>query len=146
MAELTISIRGVDRLMAKLGKVQGTQVLLPPTQRAVFRLQRYMAVYPAQRNPKTLYVRGRGWADKDGRVRRFTSEHLGKRWTTKVESFGDGVQGKVGNNASYGPLVQSKKFQAAVHKNWWQTDADAIRDNRKDIVQDFNTSIKAALK
>ena len=146
MSDLTISIRGVDRLMTKLGRVQGTRVLLPPTQRAVFRLQRYMAKYPPQRNPRTRYVRGRGWADKDGRVRHFTSEHLGKRWTTKVESTRDRVQGTVGNNASYGPLVQSKKFQAAVHKNWWQTDADAIRDNRKDIVQDFNGSIKAALR
>lgn len=146
MADLTISIQGVDRLIAKLGKVQGMQVLLPPTQRAAFRLQRYMAKYPAQRNPKTRYVRGRGWADASGKVRHFTSEHLGKRWTTKVESTGDGVQGKVGNNASYAPYVQSKKLQANVHKKWWQTDADAIRDNRKDIVRDFNAAIKEALK
>jgi hypothetical protein len=130
VSDLTISIRGVDRLMVKLGRVQGTRILLPPTQRAVFRLQRYMATYPPA-PARSKYKR---------------TGTLGRRWTTKVESTGDGVIGKVGNNTEYGPLVQSKKFQADVHKNRWQTDADAIRDNRKDIVQDFNTSIKAALK
>lgn len=146
MADLSISISGVDRLVAKFGAIQSARILLPPTQRAVMRLQRYMAIYPAQRNPKTRYVRGRGWADEDGKVRRFTSEHLGKRWTTKIESVGGGTQGKVGNNASYAPYVQSKKFQAKVHKDWWQTDRDAIRDLRSTIVRDFNDSIKEALR
>lgn len=147
MADLSISIRGVDRLVAKFGAIQSAQILLPPVQRAVLRIQNYMAVYPAQKNPKTRYVRGRGWADADGKVRHYTSEHLGKRWTTKVESLGNGgVQGKVGNNASYAPYVQSKKWQAFVHKGWWQTDRDAIRDLRGVIVRDFNYTIKEALR
>lgn len=130
MADLTITIQGVDRLIAKLGRVQGTQVLLPSMQRAVIRLQRYMAKYPAP-PPKSRYRR---------------TGTLGRRWTTKIDSTGDGVTGKVGNNTVYGPLVQSKQFQSSVHKKRWQTDADAIRDNRSDIVKDFNASIKEALK
>jgi hypothetical protein len=130
VADLTITVTGVDRLFAKLGRLQGTRILLPPVQRAVIRLQGYMAKYPAP----------------PARSKHRRTGTLGRRWTTKLETTGDGVIGKVGNNTEYGPLVQSKKFQADVHKNRWQTDADAIRDNRKDIVQDFNTSIKAALK
>lgn len=145
-ADLSISIQGVARLEAKFGRVQAMQFLAPPMYRAVYRLQRYMATYPRQRNPKTRYVRGRGWADEAGRVRHLTSEHLGKRWTAKVETVAGGLQGKVGNNASYAPWVQSKRFQAAVHRNWWQTDEQAIRTHRSAIVKDFNAEIRRALR
>jgi hypothetical protein len=130
VADLTITITGVDRLFAKLGRIQGTRILLPPMERAVIRLQRYMAKYPAP-PPKSRYRR---------------TGTLGRRWTTRVESTGDGVQGKVGNNTEYAPRVQSRKFQAKPFKGRWQTDADAIRDNRAAIVKDFNASIKEALK
>ena len=131
MSDLTITVSGIDRLMAKLGKLQGTRILLPPMQRSVVRIQGYMAKYPAP--PLRSKYRRKGT--------------LGRRWTYKIESTGDGVTGRAGNNTEYGPLVQSKKFQAVVHKRTgWQTDADAIRDNRKDIVKDFNASIREALR
>lgn len=145
-ADLEISIQGVDKLVAKFGRVQALTYLRAPMYRAVYRLQGYMATYPRQRNPKTRYVRGRGWADKDGKVRRLTSEHLGKRWTAKVELTPDGLMGKVGNNASYAPWVQSKRFQAEIHRGWWQNDEMAIQRNRAAIVKDFNGAIKGALQ
>jgi hypothetical protein len=146
MNDLTITIVGVDRLVAKFGRVASLNYLKEPMYRAVYRIQGYMANYPRQRNPNTRYIRGRGWADKDGVVRRLTSEHLGKRWTTKVDITSDGLRGKVGNNVSYAPYVQSAKFQATVHKGWWQTDEMAVRRNRAAIVRDFNSAIRRALQ
>ena len=145
-ADLEISIQGVARLEAKFGRVQSVRILAPPMYRAVDRIQKYMATYPRKRNPKTRYVRGRGWADKDGKVRKLTSEHLGKHWAVKVLPVTGGLQGKVGNNVSYAPWVQSKRFQAGVHRNWWQNDMDAIQKYRGVIVKDFNAEIREALR
>jgi hypothetical protein len=145
-ADLSISIQGVDKLVAKFGRIQAVTLLEPPMYRAVYRLQKYMATYPRQRNPDTRYVRGRGWANKEGVVKRLTSEHLGKRWTVRVEASSGGLQGKVGNNASYAPWVQSARFQARTHQGWWQTDMDAIRIHRPAIVKDFNITIRSALR
>lgn len=146
-ADLQITITGIDKLVAKFGRVQSARILEPPMYRAVYRLQKYMATYPRQRNPKTRYVRGRGWADKSGKVKNLTSEHLGKRWTAKVRRDGvGGLTGTVGNNASYAPWVQSHRFQAAVHRGWWQTDRMAISEYRSAIVRDFNITIAGALR
>ncbi len=125
----TIQIDGIPELFAKLDRVQAIDTLRPPMQRGVYRLQGYMANYPPQ--APTSYVR---------------TGTLGRRWTTKVTQGGDGLVGKVGNNTEYGPFVQSSAFQASVHRGRWQTDADAIQDNERAIVADFERTIQAALR
>lgn len=140
-----IQINGLDALLAKLGTVERVgDVLQPPMQRAVFRVQARIAKYPPA-IPGSRYVRGRGWADRDGKVRRFTSENLGKRWTTKVYRQSGGVVGKIGNNASYGPRVQSKQFQAKVHQGRWTTDEDALSAELPTITADFNRTVQDVL-
>ena len=140
-----IEIRGIDALMRKLNNAQDVNnVLRPPMQRSVFRLQRDMAQYPPAR-PGSRYVRGRGWANAQGRVTRFTSENLGKKWTTRIKESGQGLTGKVGNKVSYGPFVQSERFQAAIHRNRWLTDQRAVDNNRQRIVDDFEQAIQRAL-
>lgn len=143
MAEETI--KGLDRLFKKLGAVQAVSILVPPMQRAVLRIQRRMASYPPP-IPNSRYVRGRGWANKDGVVTRFTSEKLGSRWTSKIESDAGGITGKVGNNASYVRYVQSRRDQAAVHQGRWETDEGALEKERPAIMNDLKRAIDGALE
>jgi hypothetical protein len=125
----SIEIQGIDALIRKLDSMeQVNDVLNPPMQRAVLRLQRDMADYPPAR-PGSSYRR---------------TGTLGRRWLSKVERTGNGLVGTVGNNTSYGPWVQSKMFQARWMRHW-QTDEDVLERNRQRIVDDFEQAIQRAL-
>jgi hypothetical protein len=126
----TIEIQGIDALIRKLDSMeQVNDVLNPPMQRAVLRLQRDMADYPPAR-PGSSYRR---------------TGTLGRRWTTEITRNGNGLIGKTGNNTSYGPWVQSKQFQARVHRGRWQTDEDVLERNRRRITDDFDATIQREL-
>lgn len=140
-----ITIQGLDALFRKFERVQAIAILTPPMQRAVLRLQRRLATYPPAISG-SRYVRGRGWANKDGRVTRLTSEKLGSRWTTKIARDAGGVSGTVGNNASYVRYVQSRVDQANVHKGRWPTDESVLREEGPTIVADFKGAVDAALE
>lgn len=125
-----IEITGIDQLMRKLQSMEDVNnVLRPPMQRAVFRLQRDMANYPPAR-PSSTYIR---------------TGTYGRRWTTAINESNRGLAGKVGNNTVYGPFVGSEQFQAPVHRNRWLTDAQAVERNRARIVADFEQAIQRAL-
>ena len=142
MVEITIA--GTDQLIARLGRVEGANILRDPMRRAVLRLEAAMKEYPPER-PGQRYVRGRGMPDADGIVRRLTSEQLGKKWTTRIKQEGEYLVGSVGNNASYGPFVQSRRFQARVHQGRWRTDEQAMNENAAAIIGDFEAAIRRAL-
>lgn len=128
MAEITI--QGLDALYRKIDSMERIQdVLTPPMQRGVYRLQRDMAMYPPPPTGST-YVR---------------TGTLGRRWTTKIDRNGGGLVGTVGNSTSYGPFVQSKQFQARVHRGRWQTDVDVAERNQRSIINDFEATIQAEL-
>ncbi len=145
MADVTIEIRGTDAIIAKLGKAGATQILRLPMQRAVNDILREMKQYPPQR-PGSRYVRGRGMANAAGVVEHRTSQNLGKRWTTKVFQEGSYLTGKVGNNATYAPFVQSQKFQARIHRGRWQTDTQVVNRLARTIIGDFEQTIAEALR
>lgn len=140
-----ITIQGLDALFRKFERVQAIAILTPPMQRAVLRLQRRLATYPPP-IPGSRYVRGRGWANKAGKVTRLTSEKLGSRWTTRVRRGAGGIEGVVGNNASYVRYVQSVADQANIHKGRWPTDQSVLREEGPTIVADFKNVIDAALE
>lgn len=125
-----VEIRGVDALIAKLGKVQGTNVLRPPMQRAVLRIQRDMQEYPIQRVGSTYRRTGT----------------LGRLWTTRIQQSGQYMEGKVGNRVKYAPFVQSRQFQARVHRGRWQTDERVVNLNARTIVRDFEATIAEAMR
>lgn len=129
MSAVTIEISGVDRLIARLGRVEGTNILRDPMQRAVLRVLRDMQEYPQQR-AGSAYVR---------------TGTLGRKWTTKIEQEGEYLTGRVGNNTEYGPFVQSRQFQARVHRGRWQTDAQVVNRNAAAIIGDFEAAIRRAL-
>ena len=130
MSDVTIQIKGIDALIQKLGKVEGMKHLRAPMQRAVYRLQGRMAQYPAQR-PNSSYRR---------------TGTLGRKWTSKIEQSSTSITGKVGNNASYAPLVQSYQFQARIHRGLWQTDRYVVDTEYRTIVRDFENAISEALR
>ena len=98
----------------------------------------------------TWYERGFGsrWARKDGSVGSAeTSEALGRSWTTEVRGFAAGVRGIVGTKASYAPLVQDEKRQAAVHKrNKWPTVQGVFKDKAREIVHLFDSVIARIIR
>lgn len=128
---MSIEIKGMGELLAKLGKVAGIQVLEAPMQRAVYRLQYVMQDYPPA--PATSrYIR---------------TGTLGRRWTTRITKSSNGITGTVGNNTAYGPLVQSERFQTRTHRRTgWTSDQGAIDRERNAIVTDFEQTIQRALR
>lgn len=128
---MSIQIKGVAELIAKLGKLAAVQVLEPPMQRAVYRLQAHMQDYPPA-PPRSSYIR---------------TGTLGRRWTTRITKSSKGITGTVGNNTAYGPLVQSERFQTRTHRRTgWTTDERAVKDNERAIVDDFEQAIQKALR
>lgn len=144
---MSVQIRGLDRLIRKLGKVAGTQVLEKPMQRGVLRLQRRMQEYP----PALAGVQGPTRAGASARsVRRFRTPYrrtgtYGRRWTTRIAKGAGGLQGKIGNNTRYGPYVGSERFQARVHRGRWNTDDRVVRQEAPGILADFQQAIDKAL-
>ena len=89
----TIKIEGLDKLVEKLGKFDAVDVLETPMQRATLRVQDRMLPYPPPPSRST-YVRK-------------VSAGLQGHWTTRVTRTAGGLEGQVGNNMPYAPLVQS---------------------------------------
>lgn len=98
--------------------------------------------------PKRWYKRGTGphWALKGGGFHfRKTSETLSKRWT--VVSINDGLGAIIGNNASYGPYVQSRERQTDFHKrNGWKTAEDEVEQNTGKALEIIEMFIQEAIK
>lgn len=130
MPAVYITISGLDRVGARLDSLHLDEVLRNPMHRAVLRIQADMQKYPPQR--------------AGARYRRTGT--LGRRWTTRVVSEARRVEGTVGNNTSYGPFVQSSRFQARIHRSIWQTDAQVVDRNIDAIVSDFRAAILQALR
>ena len=154
MAEPAITIEGLDRLIDKLGKVEGLDFMKGVMHTAGSMLKNFMAVYPhktAANRPggpgSRWYERGYGprWMRADGSVGgRQTSETLGRRWTSRVQGKTSAI---VGNNASYAPYVQSAAKQAAwMSPIGWRTDQEGIDEVGPQIVEMAATEIERVLE
>lgn len=154
---LSVDAEGCDRVIAKLGRAEGLQVLRAPVEETVTTWQTDMKVYPPPRR-MVLTTRHRGGAVKavgmrgsNKRQAYWVSSYrrtgtLGRRWTKRVRNVVDGVVGVVGNNTIYAPLVQSYTFQSGVHRGRWQTDRDVIRRNAARVRGYFRAAIERALR
>lgn len=160
-APVTIQIDGIDRVLRKLGKVEGQKVLRVPVEQSVAVLQADMKEYPPVRT-MSLVTRAAKAGRRKGAIKAvgiikgnkrqayWVSSYrrtgtLGRRWTKKVRNTGDGVVGVVGNNTKYAPWVQSSRFQAWMHQGRWQTDKDVMERNRRQILDFFRAAIRRAL-
>lgn len=132
--DLEIELKGAEALIQLLGELEAARWLEQPMWQSVFLLQSYMAKYPDQPAPR------------NGNLPYIRTGTLGRRWTTDVVVNPGSVVGEVGNNTTYGPWVQSSRFQAWMHKGIWQTDEEAIRDNQEQIQDFFDHAINNVLK
>ena len=127
----SITITGVDALIAKLGKAAAIKTLRPPMKKWVGKLKDEMQDYPPP-PPASTYIR---------------TGRLGREWTKKVTTQQNGLTGIVSNyKTPYGIWVQSQRFQVAIHRGRWQTDQSTVDKNRPAIVGDFQKAIDRALK
>ncbi|MBI1296673.1 hypothetical protein GC175_17090 [bacterium] len=121
-------------MIEKIGRVRTLQALRAPAQRAVSRVVRFMADYPPV--PATSkYIRGGP-----------DSERLGQSWNEEVKVSDSQLEARAGNNASYGPWVQSAEWQAWMHRGRWQTDEDAVETLSPVIEADFTRTIDDLLR
>lgn len=153
---MSVEIRGLERLVAKLGKAAAGATIERPMQRAVLRLQRRMQEYP----PALAAVQGTAFAPvrfstRGGAAVAFMARRrkpykrtgtYGRRWTARVTKLaGNGLQGRVGNNVRYAPYVGSERFQARTHRGRWNTDDRIVRQEQPGILADFQGVIDKAL-
>lgn len=132
-----IEVRGADEVNRSLLNTQSNFDIYDPSSgirktmlRAVIRIQARMMEYPAGRTGSS-YVR---------------TGTLGRRWTTDVTPTGNDLIGKVGNNTTYGPFVQSEMFQAAIHEGRWQTDAQVMREESPAIESEFAALVSRVVR
>lgn len=127
---INIQISGIEALQRKLGRLRANDILVPPMEEAVKQLQNDMADYPMPK-PGSRYVR---------------TSKLAQAWTSQVDRTGSGVTGRVGNSIEYAPWVQSYRFQAAIHRGRWQTDAQVLERRRQWIIDRFKRAIDRAIE
>jgi len=125
--------RDADKLLAQYSGSELNDKLRPAMERSLELVRGEMADYPPP-PPGSTYIRGGP-----------RSEKLGQRWTTArpvISNISGGLEGKIGNNASYAPWVQNRQFQARVHQGRWQTDEDVLERNERRIRQEFEDALR----
>lgn len=122
----TIELRGLEPIMADLRQLQKLSFVNAVLMAGAVYLQRKVATYPPRKRPTRKSVYGRTFESDKQRYWFFGalakgkidvpyrrgispgSQTLGKRWTVASQSP---LVVVLGNNASYGPLVQSLQDQ-----------------------------------
>lgn len=144
-----IAITGLDRVIAKLGRVATLDILEAPMERSLLKIEEKMKTYPppptsGQWAANTTPRQKRAFFAllRAGRIKGTRSGTLGRRWTHAITKTNDGMEGRVGNNVPYGPWVQSQRFQARFHQGRWPTDEQVMQELRPGIVRDFEETIR----
>jgi hypothetical protein len=152
-----ITPKGFAEAVAKLRKLEQLQALAPTIKAGGLHAKRYLMKYPARVTQKVEFKSDKQrryffWALKKGiievpyrRGQSPGSETLGKKWGIKVEHGGLTV--RVGNLASYGPLVQDRDRQTAMHrKTGWPTVQDVAEQQGPVIVMMIMKKIRQILE
>ena len=149
-----IVIKGLDELTEKFDKIGQLDGVKAAMKNAGDHMEDAMKVYPAKphfqhRWPFVSDKQRRYffWALKQGKIevpyRRGQSpgsEDLGQRWTVATRDQGFTVI--VGNNASYGPFVQSHDSQSKMMKViGWKTDQQVLDENKGEVVEYIRDAI-----
>ncbi len=154
---MTIELKGMEDIIKKLESLNQPAVFRTPMKQSVAHLHRTIAKTPTgnQHRPQPF---------KTDRSRRFFfaalrkgdievpykrgsspgSEKLTTSWTTKVSA--DGRRGVVGNDTSYGRLVQGARQTAYHKKTGWKTVQEVAKKEQKAILRFFQQAYERALK
>ena len=155
MANATVKIEGLDKLMKKVKSIEGLEVVKGGISAAALHVKGKIAKYPpgSEANtkgpyPKRWYYRGIGqfWARVDGSFgKRLTSEDLGQKWTKQTRDAG--LTAVVGNNVSYGPFVQDRDKQASFHgRRGWKTTQDVAEEETREVTELVVKAVNKALE
>lgn len=141
MADTSIKIEGLDKLVSRLRKVGGLAGVRAAIKGAAIHVLNRMKEYPIARHAPQPFVsdkqrRGFFWHLRQGdievpyrRGQSPKSESLKHRWAMKIED--DGLTAIDGNNASYARLVQDEEKQTRYHKTTgWATVQNVMKDER----------------
>lgn len=152
MADLSFTVdqQSLRRLFAQLDHATATATLEPPMQRSLARMQHDLQVYPspAKRPQPFKSDKQRKFVFamiKEGKIPYKRTGNLGRAWTAHVTAQSGGLEGTLGNNTSYAPLVQGQGRQAAAHQGVWNTDSQVFERHRSAIERDFQSTIEKAL-
>ena len=134
---VAITPKGFDKLLAKMPRFR--PALRGAVRAGALHVKGKIARYPAARHGPQPFKTARQrrfffYAVRAGlievpyrRGQSARSETLGRKWTIKSED--DGLTAVVGNNASYGPVVQDRDEQSFYHKTTgWPTVQDVQED------------------
>jgi len=146
-----IELRGLEKAIAQLVAVGDVKFVTDALKAGALVAKGFLAKYPPQKHLTRKQVYGQTFkTDKQRRgffaklrsgeievpYRRGQSpgsEALGRKWTIEARSALEVV---VGNNVSYGPLVQSRSDQSLYHKaTGWQTTDDVAEQHGDEIVR-----------
>ena len=158
---MTVKIKGLDAIIKKLDSLGKPGVLRTPMKKSLFHVQRRIAKTPTgnQHRPQPFKTdksrRWFFWALKKGLIevpyRRGQSpgsEKLTTSWLSQaaMKISANGQRGELGNDASYGPLVQDVKRQTAYHrKTGWVTTQGVLKESTPAIVGYFKRTYDTEL-
>lgn len=127
MADIRVEITGIDNLSVRLSRIDNMMWAGKPIEHSLRLLQSELSRYPPA-VATSQYVRT-GW--------------LGRGWTVQALEYNKlRVRMRLGNNREYAPWVQSRNFQARIHRRRWLTEADAVEQNRRQIAAIFEAAIR----
>ncbi len=153
-----IEITGLEKIYDKLRDINDiSRHLGPPMQQSMMHLQRRMGHAPRKaagafslmatpKQKRAYWARVRAdeirHSDKTGYVRTNT---LIRKWSFKVKTDMNGVEGTMTNNAPGAIYVQGERQQPFHRASGWPTVDDTVEKNRKAIQGYFNAAIRRAL-
>ena len=157
-----IKIEGLPELKRIFKEVGSLRPVIKGLGKGAVHLKGKIAVYPKHTPRPVAHL----WTDKQRRgffyylnkgdievpYRRGQSsgsENLADKWT--VRSFLGGLEWRVGNNVSYGPLVQGsgpmQPFQSQYHfETGWQTTDEVVEEETRKVNQIVKMEVDAALE
>lgn len=150
---MSIDIEGMEAVFKKLGKFETLRIMEEPMERSVRKIEYELKEYPSPPAPgewaaKTHPAQKRAFFAllRAGLIKGKRTGTQGRRWTVKIDRTADSLEGHVGNNnESYGPFVQSKRFQARFHRGRWKTDQQVVDELRREIVDDFQDTARKVI-
>lgn len=144
MADVSIKVEGLDKLVARLRKVGSLAGVRAAIKGAAIHVLNRMKEYPVARHAPQPFVsdkqrRGFFWHLRQGDIevpyRRGQSpgsQSLKHRWAMKTED--DGLTAVVGNNASYARLVQDAEKQTRYHTTTGWATVQGVMKGERDLV------------
>ena len=141
----TIRLEGYDALLRKITTLEQMRQLAAAVKSAALHVKGKIAQYPAESHRPQPFVsdkQRRGFFAKlrkgkiDVPYRRGASpgsQSLGRKWT--IASSNGGLTVTVGNNVSYGPLVQGEKQTGYHATTGWRTVEQVMDAERETVVE-----------